>query len=214
MNGFVYFISNGEAVKIGYSADPAKRFQSLQTSQPGTLVLLGTIAGNRELERELHTRFADRRRVGEWFTADDVLIGAIEGLIANPPTIPSKRDRTRARLEDEALAQRVHAYLRQRHPENTASLAAAATGVDEQTVAKWFERNSLPNAEGVARCIVAYGPTFLAALLDPVPDWVLELIRLERRGEVMSEIRALMRELHDLNASLDIRQATGPPSED
>lgn len=106
MNGFVYFISNGEAVKIGYSADPAKRFQSLQTSQPGTLVLLGTIAGNRELERELHTRFADRRRVGEWFTADDVLIGAIEGLIANPPTIPSKRDRTRARLEDEALAQR------------------------------------------------------------------------------------------------------------
>lgn len=211
MSGFVYFVSSGLAVKIGYSVDPTQRFAALQTSHPAKLTLLGRIPGTRELERDLDDRFAKYRRVGEWFTADDALVDAIEGLLANPPPIPPKRVRVRARSADEALVQRIHAYFRQRHPHDTAAAVAEAIGVSVQTTAKWFGRDSLPNAEGIARCLYAYGPTFLAAMLDPTADWVVELIRLERRGEIIADLRALMRELRDLDRALGDPPATGPP---
>ncbi len=66
----VYFISDGNHVKIGYtkSDDINKRLKGLQTSSPETLIVEGLIKNaNERDERELHKLFKDERQRGEWF---------------------------------------------------------------------------------------------------------------------------------------------------
>jgi hypothetical protein len=71
--GYVYFILNKKrnAVKIGYSANPAKRLAALQTSNSDKLVFLGAIVGDVSLERTLHEAFRNSRLSGEWFRYED-----------------------------------------------------------------------------------------------------------------------------------------------
>lgn len=62
-------------VKIGFTAgDVEERRRALQTGCPHELVVELTFAGTMEDERCAHERWADRRRVGEWFelTASEV----------------------------------------------------------------------------------------------------------------------------------------------
>ena len=68
--GFVYFVVAAFVglVKIGYAGrDPDDRLASLQTGSPVPLERLAPVRGTRELEQELHKRFADLRTHGEWF---------------------------------------------------------------------------------------------------------------------------------------------------
>lgn len=70
----IYFVRSGDAVKIGYAAEPEKRIPSLRTGNPNEIVVLGLMDGDYDTERELHERFAHRRIRGEWFDiGDDVL---------------------------------------------------------------------------------------------------------------------------------------------
>ena len=65
----VYFAQcdNGGPVKIGMSNNPISRVYALNTSNPSKVHLLATMPGGRELEREMHERFAGYRLNGEWF---------------------------------------------------------------------------------------------------------------------------------------------------
>lgn len=63
----VYFIHNGEAIKIGVSTNPQKRLASLQTSYHKPLTMLAVINGGRDVESKLHTKFDKFRLSGEWF---------------------------------------------------------------------------------------------------------------------------------------------------
>jgi hypothetical protein len=77
----VYFIAQGEGgpIKIGYTTKKATwRLSELQVASPQPLVLLAVIQGDREVEVELHTRFADLRIRGEWFERGDALMDFIE----------------------------------------------------------------------------------------------------------------------------------------
>ncbi len=65
--GYVYFIRAGDHVKVGYSAQPLDRLQTLQTSHPEKLEILCTIPGSIKTERSLHARFQSYRVRGEWF---------------------------------------------------------------------------------------------------------------------------------------------------
>ena len=53
-DGYVYFIQDGDHVKIGTSIDPELRLRGLQTSSPRELVLLKVIAGGRREEQGWH----------------------------------------------------------------------------------------------------------------------------------------------------------------
>mgnify|MGYP000011509916 CR=1 FL=1 len=68
---YLYCISNGELCKFGFSAEPLKRLQALQTGSSTVLTLVHTIAVDcehvRVLERTLHREFANLRVRGEWF---------------------------------------------------------------------------------------------------------------------------------------------------
>jgi hypothetical protein len=60
-----YFISNGQAVKIGRAKDARQRLAALQIASPTPLYLLFVLEGDHE--KLYHTRYAVHRLHGEWF---------------------------------------------------------------------------------------------------------------------------------------------------
>jgi N-acetylneuraminic acid mutarotase len=76
----VYFIqsSNGP-IKIGVATNVEARAASLQSGNPCPIKILAIIKnGGKELERELHKRFAADRLGGEWFQNSNSLKEVID----------------------------------------------------------------------------------------------------------------------------------------
>jgi len=77
---FIYFISDGDAIKIGKSTDPERRMRSMQTGHPKRLWLIGTISESRMTEAQAHARFADHLVRGEWFKSRPAIVKDIMAL--------------------------------------------------------------------------------------------------------------------------------------
>lgn len=79
-DGYIYFIQGlcGGAIKIGYSQEPIKRLNQLQTGYPDTLTILMMIPGNKDLEQQLHEEFYEYKLKGEWFKPDPYLINKMK----------------------------------------------------------------------------------------------------------------------------------------
>lgn len=80
----VYFIHNGEAIKIGVSANPQKRLASLQTSYHKPLTMLAVIDGGRDVESRLHAKFDEFRLSGEWFEDHKAIRKYIDRVAPSP----------------------------------------------------------------------------------------------------------------------------------
>jgi hypothetical protein len=65
--GFVYFVSDGEFIKIGFATDWQARIKGLQIANPRTLTPLLILEGGYRFERQLHQLFKAHRVRGEWF---------------------------------------------------------------------------------------------------------------------------------------------------
>ena len=63
----VYFIRQGEFIKIGFTESPLNRLSQLQTANPTNLEVLLIIDGERDLEAKYHELFKDHAHRGEWF---------------------------------------------------------------------------------------------------------------------------------------------------
>jgi len=74
----IYFLKASDRIKIGYSHDPSNRISAIQTNSPYTLEVLLVIDGTRDDEQELHARFRDFRRSGDWFLFDEPIRSYIE----------------------------------------------------------------------------------------------------------------------------------------
>lgn len=72
--GYVYAITDGEFVKIGYSVNPSKRIAELQTGNARLLSLVGTIPGTESDERKLHAKYEHLNVLQEWFEIDTDLL--------------------------------------------------------------------------------------------------------------------------------------------
>lgn len=71
----VYFIE-GEGtglVKIGFAESVSSRISQMRTGSPVRLILLCTITGGKDVEREMHRRFSADRSHGEWFRLSDAI---------------------------------------------------------------------------------------------------------------------------------------------
>lgn len=77
----VYFIADGDLVKIGASVDPVSRFTTIKATNPNAKLML-TIPGGFELENELHRKYKHLRENNEWFRLDTDLMSEIEELSA------------------------------------------------------------------------------------------------------------------------------------
>ncbi len=75
-DSYVYFVqaASGGPIKIGISNDPLGRLAQLQTGHPGALVILAVVPGGRQLELDLHKKFAKHRIHGEWFSPTPELL--------------------------------------------------------------------------------------------------------------------------------------------
>ena len=92
MTGFIYAIRCMDRVKIGFSTDPARRLVKIRADNAHECRLLGVIAGDMELEAQLHERFAHYHVRGEWF----LLKGDVAEFIVmmdEPPYLDPQRDR-------------------------------------------------------------------------------------------------------------------------
>jgi hypothetical protein len=70
----VYFISSGDAVKIGVAKNPEARLRDLQVGNANQLEILATISGaGRHEEDSLHKLFEPFRLRGEWFQIQPIL---------------------------------------------------------------------------------------------------------------------------------------------
>lgn len=81
--GFVYVIGvvGDYTAKIGYSINPRRRFEHLQTGSPVPLKLLWTHPGDEDLEQALHRWFGDIRSHGEWFRFTTDPVKAVQEVI-------------------------------------------------------------------------------------------------------------------------------------
>lgn len=80
MSGFVYFIRCNDRVKIGYSAEPAKRVSELSTGAAYPLALVAAIAGDARQERLLHRVLSAQRVHREWFAFSGPIPDLIEAI--------------------------------------------------------------------------------------------------------------------------------------
>lgn len=82
----VYFVGGMSTglIKIGKADNAKRRLMELQTGSPDELVLLAVIPGGRDEEQQLHDRFRETRRHGEWFAFSYDLWSLIEEHATDP----------------------------------------------------------------------------------------------------------------------------------
>lgn len=84
MTGFVYFIEavGAEAIKIGFSRNPAKRLRSMASGSPFPLRLLAVFPATQSAELVLHDELWAYRTHGEWFNDCPLIRKAMAGAVA------------------------------------------------------------------------------------------------------------------------------------
>ena len=75
---YIYFISDGDTVKIGRAIEPRKRLAELQCAHPSPLRILAAVLNHASLEQAIHERFKGEKLTGEWFRLSDELATFIE----------------------------------------------------------------------------------------------------------------------------------------
>ena len=80
-SGFVYFITDGEFVKIGVADNVEKRLKELQTGNPKELTVVRSVYCENPYyaEKLFHDLFRYKRVNGEWFKIDNIhkIIGCL-----------------------------------------------------------------------------------------------------------------------------------------
>lgn len=78
-SGIIYFLQGvaDGPIKIGFTADLARRLAAYKTHSDSDVTLLGTCEGTLVDERRLHHHFRAQRFRGEWFKSSPELLQAI-----------------------------------------------------------------------------------------------------------------------------------------
>ena len=80
ITGQVYFITDGQLVKIGFAKKPLNRIAALQTASSKPLSLLARMRGSYQLEHFIHTKFKHLNERGEWFRLTTSLVHFINNV--------------------------------------------------------------------------------------------------------------------------------------
>lgn len=107
----VYMIRAGVIgpVKIGYTADVAKRLKAITPPKPSWTWIMRTFIGARAEEKFLHQKFASLSLGGEWFNYHSDMLGDL-GLMETPPP---RVKRNGMRYERPDTAHRTEAFFHQ-----------------------------------------------------------------------------------------------------
>lgn len=85
IGAYLYVIESNELFKIGVASSVARRLRNIQMSSPcpvriRILLELHDLGDARDLEKELHKRFKDKNRRGEWFVLAEEDLAYIWGI--------------------------------------------------------------------------------------------------------------------------------------
>lgn len=84
--GYIYAIDGGDAVKIGWSGDPRRRFYKVRSDNPSAIGVIGFIAATLVQEKALHGLLAPWRIRHEWYRKE----GAVVVFLGSLPPILSR----------------------------------------------------------------------------------------------------------------------------
>jgi hypothetical protein len=83
-------------------------------------------------------------------------------------------------------------YLRVKFPKDTAKQVAAVLKIkSHRTVENWLLEVSCPGFYNVGQMIAAWGPEFIAAVMDEPPEWASEALAREELAELGRRTAAL-----------------------
>jgi hypothetical protein len=82
MTGYVYFLSDGAAIKVGFSAQPTLRLRALTAASLKQITVLGKVPGTRSNERAIHFDLAEFCIKGEWFADNEKVRSYISNILA------------------------------------------------------------------------------------------------------------------------------------
>lgn len=75
---YVYFVSDGESIKIGRAVNVLNRLRAMQSGSAKPLTVLATFLTDNSIESELHRRFKAAHVKGEWYRPAPELLAFIE----------------------------------------------------------------------------------------------------------------------------------------
>lgn len=82
--GYVYFIRDGDEVKIGRSRNPWSRLSGIRTSRPGA-TLVAVERGGKNVEKARHYQFRNTWVAGEWFRMSPAMVAALVAISSKSP---------------------------------------------------------------------------------------------------------------------------------
>lgn len=148
MSGFIYAVECGQRVKVGFSVQPALRFNKISSDAPFPCRLLGFWAGTRADEASIHDAFHLNRVHGEWFARSE---GLLDFIAANTLPILS---RSRTPENDIRTFRKARKWSQQRLAEelgvNTSTVwrwekdGAGVNGVVQQAILRLAEQHPAP----------------------------------------------------------------------
>ncbi|MGE0845518.1 MAG: hypothetical protein AB7L41_04560 [Flavobacteriaceae bacterium] len=90
------------------------------------------------------------------------------------------------------------AFLRRRHPFDTAWKVADVTGIPMETVRNWLRLRAAPSASNFWTLAEHYGPDLVAASVRHAPGWLDTACRAEEHRRLSAELQDLQARLREL----------------
>jgi hypothetical protein len=85
----IYFISDGDSIKIGRSKDVTARMKDLSCGSARPLSLIASVNGHSKHESKVHAELADYRLNGEWFADCQEVRSAISRYVESGISVDS-----------------------------------------------------------------------------------------------------------------------------
>jgi hypothetical protein len=107
-SGWVYFLEDGQAIKVGYTSNLGRRINGLTGNASREIRLIGSVKGDRAVERAIHAELSAHHIKGEWF-ADNPAVRAVVArclggdLPAPAPSTRNKMGKRHASRRDPAI---------------------------------------------------------------------------------------------------------------
>lgn len=197
MSGVVYFLSDGELIKVGYATTVADRIACLQTGNGRKIECICSTPATLKQERTLHG-ILPARMEGEWFRPSVKLLRLMRIVMSTPHEnrdgiiadfIDYERGKkSRLRAVQRSTQERLVARLRRETVELVTDIVeehgcqalATAVGLTDGAVRWWKTGKAMPSALAIARIGVHY-PERVMDLHRPLGQPPL-IARAERMG--------------------------------
>lgn len=156
----IYFISDGEFVKVGTAKDVEARLSTIRGANARTIEVLAICEGGHDLERKIHKALPDRvRNNGEWFRKSATIMGLIgkvqadgveaaKAFVRRANEAKQKADWTEFEMAYDAAAQAVLTIICAKHGSKR---VAELADVTEASVRLYLSGKVRPGALTLAR---------------------------------------------------------------